>query len=137
MTEKTVNKAPSGRPKRQPVGLRNRLTVVDKDPNYEYRWVNANADGGDRPAILAESGYEFVEKSTSRKANTRVSDAGPLGSYETTPGGGGDTLVLMRQRKEYYEEDQKAKAERVDLTDRAQHKTPEGFYGSITSKKGE
>ena len=137
MTEKTVNKAPSGRPKRQPVGLRNRLTVVDKDPNYEYRWVNANADGGDRPAILAESGYEFVPKSTTRKANVRVNDAGPLGSYETTPGGGGDTMVLMRQKKEYYEEDQVAKQARVDELDRAQHKTPEGFYGSVSSKKGQ
>lgn len=135
MTEKTINKAPSGRPKRQPVGHRNRLAVVDKDPNYVYRWVNANADGGDRPAILAESGYEFVEKSQTRKANIRVSDGGSLGSYETTPGGGGDTLVLMKQKREFYDEDQAAKQARVDETDRAQHKTPEGFYGSITSKK--
>ena len=135
MTEKTVNKAPSGRPKRQPVGMRNRLTVADKDPDYVYRWINASADGGDRPAILAESGYEFVPKSESRRANVRVSDAGALGSYETTPGGGGDTLVLMRQKKEYYEEDQALKQKRVDETDRAQHRTPDGLYGSITSKK--
>jgi hypothetical protein len=135
MTEKTVNKAPSGRPKRQPVGLRNRLTVADKDPNYEYRWINANADGGDRPAILQESGYEYVPKSDARRANIRVSDAGALGAFETTPGGGGDTLVLMRQKREYYEEDQKAKQARVDETDRAQHRTPDGLYGSITSKK--
>lgn len=135
MTEKTVNKAPSGRPKRQPVGLRNRLTVADQDPNYVYRWVNANADGGDRPAILQESGYEYVPKSDSRRANIRVSDAGALGAYETTPGGGGDTLVLMRQKREYYEEDQAAKQERVTATEKAQHRTPDGLYGSITSKK--
>ena len=135
MTEKTVNKEPSGRPKRQPVGLRNRLTVADQDPNYVYRWVNANADGGDRPAILQEYGYEYVQKSQSLRANVRVSDAGPLGAFETTPGGGGDTLVLMRQHKDYYNEDQAAKQERVDLTDRAQHRTPDGLYGSITSKK--
>lgn len=135
MTEKTVNKAPSGRPKRQPVGHRNRLTVVDKDPNYVYRWVNASADGGDRPAILAESGYEYVQKSSVREGNIRVANGGPLGAYETTPGGGGDTLVLMRQKREYYEEDQASKQQRVDLTDRAQHRTPDGLYGSITTKK--
>jgi hypothetical protein len=131
MTEKTVNKAPSGRPKRQPVGHRNRLTVADKDPNYVYRWVNANADGGDRPAILAESGYEFVPKSQARKANVRVSDAGPLGTYETTPGGSGDTLVLMRQKREYYDEDQVAKQARVDKTEAAQKKRPDDFYGKV------
>jgi len=135
MTEKTVNKAPSGRPKRQPVGHRDRLTVNDQDPNYVYRWVNANADGGDRPAILQESGYEFVSKSESRRSNIRVSDAGALGAFETTPGGGGDTLVLMRQKREYYEEDQAAKQGRVNLTEQAQHRTPDGLYGSITSKK--
>lgn len=135
MTEKTVNKAPSGRPKRQPVGHRNRLAVADKDPNFVYRWVNANADGGDRPAILAESGYEFVEKSATRKANIRVQDASVLGSYETTPGGGGDTMVLMKQRKDYYDEDQQAKQTRVNETEAAQLKTPEGFYGKVTTEK--
>lgn len=136
MAEKTINKAPSGRPKRLPVGHRNRLQVVDKDPEYVYRWVNASADGGDRPAILAESGYEYVPKSSVRTSNNiRTSTGGPLGAYETTPGGGGDTLVLMRQKREYYEEDQAAKQERVDMTDRAQHKTPDGLYGSITTKK--
>lgn len=133
MTEKTVNKAPSGRPTRKPVGHRNRLTVLDKDPNYEYRWVNTNASGGDRVLIMEEAGYEKVAKSTQR-ANGRV-DASPLGSFETTPGGGGDTLVLMRQKKEWYTEDQKEKQKRVDETDVAQKRTPDGFYGKIADEK--
>ena len=134
MTEKTVNKAPSGRPKRQPVGFRNRLAVHDKDPNYVYRWINTNADGGDRVDIMKDAGYELVEKSAKRAANGRV-DASPLGGFETTPGGSGDTLVLMRQRKEYYQEDQQAKQSRVDELDKAQKRTPDGFYGKIADEK--
>lgn len=133
MTEKTVNKAPSGRPQRKPVGHRNRLTVHDKDPEYVYRWVNTAADGGDRVAILSESGYEPVQKSAQRQGTGRV-EASPLGSVETVPGGGGDTLLLMRQKREYYEEDQKAKQARVDELDVAQKRTPDGFYGKIENK---
>jgi len=134
MTEKTVNKVPSGRPSRKPVGFRNRLAVHEKDPNFEYRWVNTNADGGDRVSIMEEAGYEKVNKSAVRAANGRV-DASSLGSFETTPGGSGDTLVLMRQKKEWYNEDQKAKSARVDELDRAQKRTPDGFYGKIADEK--
>ena len=129
MTEKTVNKAPRGRPTRQPVGFRNRLAAFDKDPAYEYRWVNNNADGGDRVKIMEDAGYEFAPKSEQRSGRV---EAGPLGSAETVPGGNGDTMVLMRIKKEWYEEDQKAKQDRVDELDRAQKRTPDGLYGKIT-----
>lgn len=134
MAEKTINKAPSGRPERKPVGFRNRLAVYDQDPNYVYRWVNTNADGGDRIIIMEQAGYEKVPKSTHRTDTGRV-DASALGSFETAPGGGGDTLVLMRIPREWYEEDQKAKQARVDELDSAQKRTPDGFYGKILSEK--
>lgn len=134
MTEKTVNKAPSGRPSRKPVGFRNRLAVHDKDPNRVYRWVNTNADGGDRVEIFKEAGYRLEPKSGYRAANGRV-DASALGSFETTPGGSGDTLVLMSIEKEFYEADQKEKNKRVDDLDRAQKRTPDGFYGKIADEK--
>jgi len=136
MTEKTVNKAPSGRPVRKPAGFRNRLAVHGKDPNFEYRWINTNMDGGDRVSIMEEAGYEKVAKSSVRAASGRV-DASPLGSFETTPGGNGDTMVLMRIKKEWYDEDQRAKQKRVDELDRAQKRTPDGFYGKITEKTSE
>lgn len=129
MTEKTVNKAPSGRPVRKPVGLRNRLSVLDQDPGYVYRWVNNNASGGDRVEILKEAGYETVPKGTHRSTG-RVEASAP-GSIEQIPGGSGDTLVLMRQKREWYEEDQAAKQARVDETEQAQKRTPDGFYGKI------
>lgn len=134
MAEKTVNKAPSGRPVRKPVGFRNRLAVANKDPNYEYRWVNTNfREGMDRVAEFEEAGYEKVSK-TSVGADTGRIDASPLGSFQTAAGGVGDTMVLMRIKKEFYQEDQQAKQERVDETDRAQNKTPDGLYGTITKK---
>jgi len=132
--EKTVNKAPSGRPNRKPVGYRNRLTVYDKDPNYEYRWINSTADGGDRISVMEQAGYEKVPKGATRTGNGRVDNASALGSFETVPGGAGDTLILMRQKKEWYNEDQAAKAKRVDELEAAQKKNPDGLYGKILSK---
>jgi hypothetical protein len=41
----------------------------------------------------------------------------------------------MRQRKEYYQEDQQAKQSRVDELDKAQKRTPDGFYGKIADEK--
>lgn len=134
MSKETLSKAPSGRPNRKPVGYRNRLAVHEKDPGYVYRWVNSAADGGDRVAIMEESGYEKVQKSTVRQGNGRI-ESSPLGSFETVPGGGGDTLVLMRQKADWYAEDQAAKQARVDELDQAQKKTPDGFYGKITTSK--
>ena len=134
MTEKTVTKAPSGRPDRKPVGFRNRLAVHDKDPNREYRWINTAADGGDRVEIFKEAGYRLEPKSSQRAATGRV-DASPLGSFETTPGGGGDTMVLMSIEKDLYLADQKVKQMRVDELDRAQKRTPEGLYGKVADEK--
>jgi hypothetical protein len=134
MTEKTVNKAPSGRPSRKPVGFCNRLAVHDQDPNRHYRWINTTADGGDRVEIFKEAGYRIEQKSSQRAATGRV-DASPLGSFETTPGGGGDTLVLMSIEKDLYLADQKEKQKRVDDLDRAQKRTPEGLYGKVADEK--
>lgn len=133
MTEKTVNKAPSGRPNRKPVGFRNRLTVYDKDPSREYRWVNTTMDGGSRVSVMEEAGYRKERKSKVRAENGRV-DATALGEYETVPGGAGDTLILMSIQKDWYDEDQVAKQKRVDELDNAQKRIPEGFYGKISDK---
>ena len=78
MTEKTVNKAPSGRPNRKPVGFRNRLAVFDKDPNFEYRWVSSRMNNGSRIQECLDAGYEFVQKSAQRSTTGRI-EAGPKG----------------------------------------------------------
>lgn len=133
MTEKTVNKAPSGRPNRKPVGFRNRLTVYDKDPSREYRWVNVNMDGGSRVSIMEDAGYRKEAKSKIRAESGRV-DATSLGAYETAPGGNGDTLILMSIDKSWYDEDQLEKQKRVDELEQSQKRIPDGFYGKISDK---
>lgn len=137
MSKDAIAKAPSGRPNRMPVGFRNRLQVLNQDPNYFYRWVNANLDGGDRVGIFENAGYEKVPKGTHRIDNGRVSTPGPLGDFETMPGGDGDTLVLMRIKREWYDEDQLEKQKIVDEKEAHQKRTPDGFYGKITNSNKE
>lgn len=137
MSRISRNSEPSGRPARLPVGYRDRLRILDPDPNYVYRWVNASADQGDRVSIFEAAGYEKVPCGLHKIGNGRVSTPGPDGSVETIPGGGGDKLVLMRIKREWYEQDQKQKQDRVDATERAQRKPPDGFYGSISHSNKE
>jgi len=130
-----IAKAPSGRPSRQPVGLRNRMTVQDQDPNYHYRWVSDSDKTGDRIEQFKAAGYEVVPRGTHKVGNSRVQAASPEGSVETLSVGGGITGVLMRQKKEFYDEDQAAKQERVDATEESLRKpTLDGQYGHVFKK---
>lgn len=133
--KEAIVKAPSGRPTRKPVGYRDRLRTQNTDPNYVYRWVNANLDQGDRVNILKEAGYETAPAGVHRVTNGRVDDSKEPGSVEVIPGGQGDKLVLMRQKREYYEEDQAEKQKRVQSLEAHQRKTPDGFYGKISDKE--
>lgn len=129
-----TQKAPSGRVKRQPVGMRNRLSVAGKDPNYEYRFVN---DVGDRVNQFMEAGYEFVEKSTHRVGDSRVDIASPEGtqamvSVGVTPKGDSQKAYLMRIKKDWYKEDQKAKMEKVmELENQIKKPKIDGSYGKV------
>lgn len=98
------------RKERIPVnGARDILTVKDKDPNYEYRWV---IDVPGRLDKFKQAGYEVVtaDLEIGQKA---VDSNEKLGSAIITSRGGA-TLVLMRIPKEWYDEDQKAKQDKVD-----------------------
>lgn len=95
-------------------GARDILTVKDKDPNFEYRWVI------DRPGRLEnfrQAGYEVVTDNN-EVGQKAVDSQTKLGSAITTTRGG-VTLVLMRIPKEWYDEDQLAKQEKVDLQEQA------------------
>lgn len=115
---------------RKPVGLRNRLAVVNEDPNREYRLIN------NEPARLAqfeEGGYrvEDIEKHMpgSRKG-TKGSNVDNVMHV-----GGGQTQVLVSIEKELYDEDQRVKQAKVDAMEASmKNKTAEslqGFYGDI------
>lgn len=115
MTREQVSKVPSGRVRRTPVGVRNRLSVPNQDPNFHYRIVNiVDVDGNptskydDRIA----QGYEVVEGV--KVGDKRVDIPSSLGSAAEISVGRGARAVVMRIPKEYYEEDQKYKQDKID-----------------------
>lgn len=127
-----INKAPASRPKRIPVGTRNRFEVVNKDPDFEYRVVT---DRDNRIQMFLDAGYEVAPASESAQiALSRVDAAQPEGKHSLAIGGG-QTGILMRIPKEYYEEDQKAKLE-VNKKLVESIEKPEGSYGNgVTYEK--
>lgn len=129
--KEAISKAPRGRPTREPVGLRNRLKVYNEDPNYEYRWVVDYDGTGDRIEQFKQAGYEVVPKGMHRVGDSRVAIPAPEGSSEVLSVGGGQKAVLMRQKKEWYDEDQKAKAKRVEDSEQAlKNPNLDGSYGN-------
>jgi hypothetical protein len=132
-TEKeTIAKAPRARKTRTPVGQRNILTVLGKDPDYEYRIVN---DTGDRIAAFEDAGYTLVEAADVRVGDKRVERTTPEGSKAHVSVGKGDKAFVMRIHKDLYKEDQEAKLQRVRQLEES-IKTPSGGdYGSVTTSR--
>lgn len=121
------------RKERIPVnGNRDILTVAEKDPNYEYRWV---LDIPGRLDKFNQAGWEVVQENLD-VGQTAVDSGSKVGSAITTSRGG-QTLVLMRILKEWYDEDQLAKQEKVDALEETMHQELKagrlegqpGFYG--------
>lgn len=132
MTKEAISKAPSGRPQRQPVGMRNRQVMKGLDPKYSYRWVVDYDGTGDRIAAFKDGGYEFVESRKAVHGDSRVDAASPEGSIEQRSVGSGLKGYLMRIPRELYEEDQKAKQQAVSKTEEALKKPAlDGAYGSL------
>lgn len=117
----------TSRPKRTPLGARNRLTFGAQDPNFVYRVIN---DQDDRLQKAQEAGYEFVQ-SDQKLGDERVAEGGKLDSRVSKPVGNGVRGYLMRIPREYYTEDQQAKADRINATEEAMKpKQSKGEYGS-------
>lgn len=129
--------AKTNRPVRIPVsGERNILTVVGKDPNYEYRWVN-DTEAGMRIDRFKQGGWEVVEKEAVKVGDKAVDSGSQVGSVTTRYVGQGTQAVLMRILKEWYDEDQEAKQAKLDEIDdamRAEALAP-GSYGSVSLKQ--
>lgn len=121
------------RPKRTPIGRRNILTVGNRDPKFEYRWVN---DHDGRLQMFEDAGYEAVKEPT-EVGDPRAGDASQLGSTVRKPVGGGKSAVLMRIPRELYHEDQDAKEQRLRAKEQAllQEAQGEGFY--VSEKAGD
>lgn len=130
MTRELTPKAPVARPKRTSTGVRNRLSVTKKDPNFEYRIVT---DREDRVEILREIGYEVCTAEEVAVGDKRVDLGRPIGSIASLTLGGGDKGVVMKIPKEWYEADRLEKSKRVDSTEQTMKEDARkaGNYGSI------
>lgn len=112
MTRPTTSSASAQRPRRQPVAVRNRISVKNQDPDFVYRVVN---DQDDRVEQLIEQGYEIVpQDKVIRGGDKRVDSASALGSVSSIALGRGDRGVVMRQKREWNQEDQASKNLRAD-----------------------
>lgn len=125
--------APSKRTKRVPLGRpRNVLSVLDQDPNWQYRWIN---DKNDRIARAKEGGYEPVLGG--HRVGDTTFDGGQnpkFGSAVAKQVGGGVWAVLMRIPRELYEEDQKAKMDALLDAERQMVRdanNADGRYGGV------
>lgn len=103
------------KPTRVKFADRNRISFSNLDPDYVYRVVN-DKDG--RIDKLQGFGYEFVE-SDEQIGDYRVAEGSKLGKAVSKPVGNGVNGYLMRIKKEFYDEDQAAKAKRVDASEAA------------------
>lgn len=120
--------AKADRPERIPVaGPRNVLTVANKDPNFEYRFVN---DTGDRIERFKAGGWEVVT-SEDEVGDKKVDRGTKLGSAITKAVGGQVTAVLMRIPKEWYMEDQAAKQAEIDALEATMRQTSNENYGNV------
>lgn len=127
--EKNLTRSPSGRVKRTPVGVRNRLSVSNKDPNYEYRIVN---DIDDRIEDFKGNGWEVDTSEATKVGDKRVEQPSKVGSANQVSVGSGTKAIVMRIRKDWYAEDQESKQAQIDRTEQAMKQDAlSGNYGKL------
>lgn len=91
-------------------GPRDILTIPNRDPNYEYRWVK---DIPGRIQRFLNGGWEFHVDPNAQVGQRAVDSGSRIGSA-LTRNTDGTTLVAMRILKEWYDEDQDAKQREID-----------------------
>jgi hypothetical protein len=123
--------ATSVRPKRIAVGLRPKLSLIGKDPNYEYRIVN---DTPGRISMFKQGGWELVTNAEVDTGNYRAEEASEIGSLASyiVDGGTGQKAYVMKIKKEWYDafmDEHEAEVQRTEETLRPNHN--DGGYGEI------
>tara|TARA_R110000787_G_scaffold164798_1_gene277903 strand:- start:45 stop:560 length:516 start_codon:yes stop_codon:yes gene_type:complete len=118
---------------RVPVGgHRDLLTVQNKDPVFNYRWVEDKSEEGHRIFAFLQGGYEFAKAADHKigQIHVHTSKNNLIGSVIRVPSGDG-FVYLMRIRRDWYIEDQAAKErERTDNETRITASDEnEGEYG--------
>lgn len=122
----------SERPRRVPVGQRNKISVQNRDPNYHYRLVSVNLEADpDRVQGFLDAGYEIVPGDKAGPiGDKQVDKPSAVGSAGLISVGQGTKQVLMRQHKDNYIEDQAAKQAQIDATEQRSQKSG-ADYGKV------
>lgn len=130
-SEDKVDEAASVRPKRIAVGMRPKLALIGKNPNYEYRYVN---DVPGRVAMFKHSGWELCTNEEVDTGNFRVDEASELGSlaYAVVDSGTGMKAYVMKLHKDWYNAFMDEHEEEVRATEESiQPSRDDGAYGSV------
>jgi len=139
LERETVNK-----PKRVPVGgIRDIMTVYNKDPDFMYYWVKDTNENGSRLNRFMRGGYEFAtydKRSAYVIGDEAVYKSKQHGSIIRLPTGHGEYSYLMRLPMEFHLEDKAAKEAKIaemegQMLNQAPSdgKTPteDGVYGTV------
>lgn len=121
----------SVRPKRVPVGMRPRLSVTGKNPNFEYRWVN---DTPGNVSLMKANGWQVCTNDEVDTGNFRAEQASEVGSLASAivDGGTGMKAYVMKISKEEYQEIQEAYADEVRAREETlRPNSSDGEYGSV------
>jgi len=123
---------PSGRPKRKSVGARDRLLIINKDQDKEYRLVNATPD---RVYQMEQLGYKVEKIANHLPPSLRADQTTPTDN--AIPVGGGQNQVLMSLDKDWYKEAQQEKEDQIRAQEAAiKPKPSDGDYGKIDISQG-
>src|ERR1700687_1719749 len=122
------------RPKRKPVGSRNRLSFVNLDPSRSYRIIDMEPA---RMAQFEEAGYRVENIKDYVQGGQRVDVPTPTDNAISV--GGTKKQVLVSIEKEYYEEDQALKQrDGPDAKEAGIKANPsEGQYGEVKGSLGD
>lgn len=107
-----IKKGLFGRPVRVPLGTRNVLTA-SKRKGFVRRFVN---DEPGRVKQYEAAGYSVVTEATP-VGDPKVGKGNPVGSAVNIPVGDGKKAVLMEIKEEWYAEDQKAKQDKILMSE--------------------
>lgn len=133
-------KSSSERPRRVTLGERNRISIAERDPNYQYRLVSSNLESDpDRVQRLMDIGYEIVPgKAAGKTGDSQVGNPSAIGSAGQVSVGKGDKAVWMRIPKDWFAEDQAEKQREVNLSEQRVKNKEGADYGSVemTSSRG-
>jgi hypothetical protein len=132
--------AGKNRPKRTPMGQRNRLRFR-MDPNYHYHLFN-DVKGGMRIQDALAAGYDFVKVDDrtgvhASEGVARAEESSQMGANVTHPVGDGVTGYLMRIPKELWLEDRAVRDQEVNEGEKGMHRNEnrnpdaQGQYGGV------